>query len=83
MRLEALKLGLKSREERERAIIQALGDTDGRLVRLALHATQQGVPAGAVPSVIALVNNRQVPRDVRLRRSAHLASPTPRARSTC
>ncbi|MGH7538619.1 MAG: hypothetical protein ACREMF_08300 [Gemmatimonadales bacterium] len=66
VRIEAFKIGLKSPEERDRVIIQALGDPEGRLVRLALIAAMREVPAGAVPRVIALVHNRQVPLDLRL-----------------
>ena len=35
-------------------------------MRLALRNALQSVPVGAVPRVIALVNNREVPEDVRI-----------------
>ena len=66
VRIEACKIGLKSRLERDRVVLHALGDADGRMMRLGLMTALQGVPAGAVPRVIALVNNREVPEDVRI-----------------
>lgn len=66
VRLEAFKLGLKSPTERDRVIIQALADPEGRLVRLALMAATRGAPTGGLPRVIALAQNRQVPQDIRL-----------------
>jgi len=66
VRLEAFKLGLKAPEERDRAIIQALADPEPRLTRMALIAARQGIPARAVPRVIALANNRQIPWELRL-----------------
>jgi len=65
VRLEAFKIGLKSRDERDRVITQALGDSEHRVVRLALIAALQGVPAPAVPHLIGIVNNRQGPPDLR------------------
>jgi hypothetical protein len=66
VRLEAIKIGLKSREERDAVIAQALTDTEPRVVRMALVAAAQGVPPEAVPRVVALINNRQTPPDLRL-----------------
>jgi hypothetical protein len=66
IRLEAFKIGLKSRDERDRVITQALGDTEHRVVRLALIAALQGVPATAVSHVIGIVNNKQGSPDLRL-----------------
>jgi hypothetical protein len=66
VRIEAFKIGLKSRQERDRVVLHGLGDTDGRMMRLALMAALRGIPVGAVPRVIALANNREVPEDVRI-----------------
>jgi hypothetical protein len=66
VRIEAFKIGLKSRHERDRVVLHGLADSDGRLMRLALRNALQSVPVGAVPRVIALVNNREVPEDVRI-----------------
>ncbi|HMA41651.1 MAG TPA: hypothetical protein VKP10_16360 [Gemmatimonadales bacterium] len=66
VRLEALKLGLKSPAERDRVIMRGLADTEHRIVRLALSAAVQGVPADAVPHVVAVVNNRTLPSDMRV-----------------
>ncbi|HEY6107357.1 MAG TPA: hypothetical protein VIV56_00505, partial [Gemmatimonadales bacterium] len=66
VRVEALKLGLKSPAERDRVITRGLADTEHRIVRLALSAASQGVPADAVPHVVAVVNNRTLPSDMRV-----------------
>ena len=66
VRLEALKLGLKSPAERDRVLGRALADPEGRLVRLALMTATAGLPAAAVPRVVALMQNRQLPADLRL-----------------
>lgn len=80
VRLEAFKIGLKSATERDQVIVQALADPEGRLVRLALLSATQGVPEGAVPRVIALAQNRQLPQDVRLQAIRVLgAAQTPQA----
>jgi hypothetical protein len=66
VRLEAFKIGLKSRDERDQVITLGLGDSEPRVARLALIAALQGVPAGAVPRVVALAANRQTPLDLRI-----------------
>jgi hypothetical protein len=66
VRLEAVKIGLKSPTERDAVVAQALADPESRIVRLALMAAAQRVPADAVPRVVALINNRQTPVDLRL-----------------
>ncbi len=66
VRLEAFKIGMKSPAERDTVITQALADPEGRLVRLALLAAVRDVPAGALPRVIAIVQNRQIPHDLRV-----------------
>jgi hypothetical protein len=66
VRLVAFKLGLKSPAERDRVLGLALADPEGRLVRLALMAGTTGLPAATVPRVVALVQNRQLPADLRL-----------------
>ena len=66
VRLEALKLGLKSPAERDRVITRGLEDKEQRIVRVALSAASQGVPADAVPHVVAVVNNRTLPSDMRV-----------------
>jgi hypothetical protein len=64
--LEAFKIGLKSRDEREQVITLGLGDSEPRVVRLALISALQGLPVEAVPRVIALLANRQTPPDLRI-----------------
>jgi hypothetical protein len=64
--LEAFKIGLKSRDDRDQVITLGLADSEPRVVRLALIAALQGVPADAVPRVIALLANRQTAPDVRI-----------------
>lgn len=66
VRLEALKIGLKSREERDAVVTRGLADAEHRLVHLALVGALQGTPAEAVPQLIALVQNRQRPPDLRI-----------------
>ncbi len=66
VRIEAFKLALKVPAEREAAITQALGDSDGRLVRTALIASARSLPEDAVPLVIRLAQNPRVAEDVRL-----------------
>jgi hypothetical protein len=66
VRLEAFKIGLKSRDERDQVITLGLGDSEPRVARLALIAALQGMPAGAVPRVVALAANRQTPLDLRI-----------------
>ena len=66
VRLEAFKIGLKSPVERDRVITHALADPEGRLIRLALMAATKGVPATALPRVTSLVQNRQLPLDLRI-----------------
>jgi hypothetical protein len=66
VRLEALKIGLKSATEREAVITLALADSGGRIVRLALTMALHGLPATAVPRVIALALDRQTPPDLRV-----------------
>ena len=66
VRIEAFKIGLKSSQERDRVVLHGLGDSDGRMLRLALRAALRGIPVGAAPRVIALVHNREVPEDVRI-----------------
>lgn len=66
VRLEAFKISLKSSQDRDAAIVGALADAEQRLVRLALIAAQPRVPSAAVSRVIALVNDPQAPKDLRL-----------------
>lgn len=66
VRLEAFRVGMRSPEERDRVLTQALSDSDHRVVRLALNAALQGVPAGALPIIIAIATDRQGPEDHRL-----------------
>ncbi len=66
VRLEALKIGLKSATERDAVITLALWDSGGRIVRLALTMAQRGLPALAAPRVVALALNRQTPPDLRV-----------------
>ena len=66
VRVEAFKIGLKAPAERDRVITQALADPEHRVVRLALLSAARGAPAGALPRVIALAQNRQLSQDLRL-----------------
>ncbi|HMA43392.1 MAG TPA: hypothetical protein VKO86_05220 [Gemmatimonadales bacterium] len=67
VRVEALKLGLKNPAERERVITRGLADGEHRIARHALMAAQEGVlPVEAVPHVVAMVRNRNLPPDVRV-----------------
>lgn len=66
VRVEALKLGLKSSAERDRVLTRGLEDTEHRIVRLALMAAFQGLPADAVPHVVTVVNNGTLPSDMRV-----------------
>jgi hypothetical protein len=66
VRLEAFKIGLKSRDDRDQVITLGLADSEPRVVRLALIAALHGVPADAVPRLIALLANRQTAPDVRI-----------------
>jgi hypothetical protein len=66
VRIEAVKLGLKSPAERDRVITRGLEDTEHRIARLAVIAALQGLPPAAVPRVVALVNNRNLPSDMRV-----------------
>jgi hypothetical protein len=66
VRLEALKIGLKSAAERDQVIALALGDSGSRIVRMALTVALRGLPAAAVPRVVALADDRQTPPDLRV-----------------
>ena len=67
VRLEALKLGIKSPLERDRVVTRGLEDRETRVARLALSAALQGgLPAEAVPRVVAVVNNRNLAPDLRV-----------------
>jgi hypothetical protein len=66
VRLEALKIGLKSTTERDAVITLGLMDTGGRIVRLALTMALRGLPATAVPRVVTLALDRQTPPDLRV-----------------
>jgi hypothetical protein len=66
VRLEAVKIGLKFPDERDRVLTLALADPDHRVVRLALLAALHNVPAGALPRVIMLATSREGPMDLRL-----------------
>jgi hypothetical protein len=80
VRFEALKLGLKSPAERALAITRGLEDTETRIVRLALIAAVQGLPAEAVPQVVVAADNRTLPLDLRVRAIRLLgAAQTPEA----
>ena len=66
VRFEAFKIGVKSPQERDRVITQALGDPEHRVARIALIASLQGVPPLALPRIIAIATNRQGAADLRL-----------------
>jgi hypothetical protein len=66
VRLEALKVGLKSPTDRPSVIIRALADSEQRIVRLALMAAREDVPPEAVPRVIALGRNREASSELRI-----------------
>jgi hypothetical protein len=66
VRLEAIKIGLKFPGEHDRVLAQALADSEHRVVRMALTSAMGGVPASALPGVVALATGRQGPVDLRL-----------------
>lgn len=65
VRWQALKLQLKAPAERDRALAQALGDRDDRVVRLALTAVQRDCPERVVPLVVRHAVDRARGADVR------------------
>ena len=65
VRREALKLMLRIPGQRDEAIIISLGDDDIPNVRLGLGAALEGCPTGAVGRLMALVNDRKVPVEIR------------------
>ncbi|HET9707283.1 MAG TPA: hypothetical protein VFP39_03165 [Gemmatimonadales bacterium] len=80
VRVEAVRIGLKFPEQRDPVLTQALSDPEHRVVRMALLAAQRGIPASALPRVIALATNREGPADLRLQAIRVLgASRTPAA----
>jgi hypothetical protein len=66
VRFEAFKIGVKSPQERDRVITQALNDPEHRVARIALIASLHGVPPVALPRIISLATSRQGPADLRL-----------------
>ena len=66
VRREALRLQFRLPAERDQALTAALSDDDPRALQFALHAARQGCPAGAVPIVIALAQDRELDPDLRV-----------------
>jgi hypothetical protein len=65
VRLEAIRIMLKDPAGRERAICQALTDSEERTVRLGVAAAQEGCPDTAVTLLVSRVE-REGDRDLRL-----------------
>lgn len=82
LRLEALRLMLRSEADREDGLHRALGDPDDRIVRLGFESGQgQGFPRGSLPRLIKLLNDTTRPVELRARGIAFLtqfATPTAR-----
>jgi hypothetical protein len=67
VRREALKLALRSHELRGAALVSGLGDTDSRVLVLALAAAGESCPTEAVAALEALARDRRRDPDVRAR----------------
>lgn len=67
VRHEAVKLALRVPEERERAIVTALGEEDRRTVALGLAAAEESCPAVAVPLIVQHVLDDAMPPGLRIR----------------
>ncbi len=66
VRREALKLMLRIPGQRDEAIITSLGDDDAGNLRMGLAAALEGgCPLAAVPRLMALLNDRRVPSEIR------------------
>jgi hypothetical protein len=66
VRREALKIAVRIPDERERALIAALADSDARVVAIALTIVQQACPAAVVPAVIRVATEPATPSEMRV-----------------
>ena len=64
VRYEAVRLGTRSRQGREQAIIHGLTDPEEKTVRLALNAALENCPEAALPMVVSWVSSG--PNDLRI-----------------
>ncbi len=82
LRLEALRLMLRSPQDREEAINRSLADPDDRLVRIGLEAgAEAGLPRASLPRLMKFLNDASRPAELRARGVAllvHFESPTVR-----
>jgi hypothetical protein len=68
LRLEALRLMLRSEAEREEALHRALGDDDDRVVRLAFESgAERGLPRASLPRLMKLLNDPSRSAELRAR----------------
>lgn len=65
VRREARKLQFTLREERDEALVDALKESDAQVVRFALTAADRGLPAPAVPIIVARLVAGDLPEEVR------------------
>lgn len=74
IRLEALRLMVRSPRDRKDAIHRALNDSDDRIVRLGIEASiEHGLPRGSLPRLMKLLNDPSRPPELRGRGIALLA----------
>jgi hypothetical protein len=73
VRYQALHVMARTPEDREEAIQLALADADPRVVRFGLDAAAAGLPKGALPRLMQLLNTPQKPLELRVRGIALLA----------
>ena len=66
VRREALKLMLKLPEERERALLGALRDSDPRTARLALSAAFENCPLSALPVIAGIARDPEAASELRV-----------------
>ncbi len=67
VRREALPLALQQRDRRARALVAALRDSDGHMVRIALLALHRRLPDAAVPTLVhRVVSNEELSEDLRV-----------------
>jgi hypothetical protein len=66
VRRAALKIALKVPTERERALLTSLRDPDPRTARLALSAALESCPPAALPLVVQVARDGQIPSELRV-----------------
>jgi hypothetical protein len=68
LRLEALRLMLRSEEDREEALQRTLGDPDDRVVRVGIEAgAAHGLPRASLPRLMKLLNDSSRSAELRAR----------------